>query len=162
MKTALVPGSFDPVTLGHYDIVQRIAKLFDRVIVTVFHNSAKAGLFPIEKRLEFLRLTFAEFPNVEVDASDSLLAEYVEKKQIDVVIKGVRNGTDFDYEYGMALINQNLSSKVETLFLPARNEHQYICSSLVRELLYHKKSPTAYLPKAIHPFFTILTDNQID
>ncbi len=155
MRTALVPGSFDPITLGHYDIVKRSALLFDRVIVTIFHNSSKQGLFPIEKRLEFLRLTFADLPNVEVDTSESLLAEYVEQKKIDAVIKGVRNGTDFDYEYAMALMNQSISSKVETLFLPARNEHQYICSSLVRELLHYNKPVTAYLPKPIHPFFAL-------
>ncbi len=146
MKTALVAGSFDPITLGHYDIIARASALFDQVVVCILNNASKQGHYPIEKRIDFLKTALADLPNVCVDYSDALLADYVAQKNIDVVVKGVRNTTDFEYEWNMAVINRQLNHKLETLFLPAKTEYLHISSSLVRELLRHNKPVNEYLP----------------
>lgn len=152
MKTALIPGSFDPITLGHFDIIRRSAQLFDRVVVVIFHNAAKSALFSLEQRLEMIRTAVRELPNVAVDASEEMLADYVAQKQIDVIVKGVRNGTDFDYENNMALINRQLCPRAETMLLPASQAYQHICSSLVRELIRHQKPFIDLLPPALRSF----------
>jgi pantetheine-phosphate adenylyltransferase len=146
MKTALIAGSFDPITMGHYDIIKRASALFDRVIVCIFQNANKSGEFSIERRLELLKLAISDLPNVSADSSDALLADYVEEHKIDAVVKGIRNAIDFDYEWNMAMINRHFSSKVETVFLPANNQYLHISSSLVRELLHRGKPIADYLP----------------
>ena len=109
-KTALIPGSFDPITRGHVDVIERTAKIFDEVIVAVFDNSEKRTLFTAEQRLEMTRLAVQRFPNVRADLSNGLLAEYA-KKHNAVLVKGVRNVTDFDYEYWLAAINRNMDER---------------------------------------------------
>ncbi len=146
MKTVLIAGSFDPITLGHYDMIKRASALFDRVVVCIFINASKSGEFSIERRLELLNIALGDLPNVTTDSSDALLADYVEEHNIDAVVKGIRNATDFDYEWNMAMINRHFSSKVETVFLPANNEYLHISSSLVRELMHRGKPIAQYLP----------------
>jgi pantetheine-phosphate adenylyltransferase len=136
MATAVYPGSFDPPTLGHLDIIQRAAAQFDRVVVCVMYNSAKSGLFTPEERLELLQKSLAGLPgvdNVEIDRDSGLLVDYVRRKKATCVVKGLRSVGDFEYELQMADVNRKLSG-VETVFLTARPELSFLSSTIVREL----------------------------
>ena len=134
MKTAICPGSFDPVTYGHLDIIRRAAALFDRVIVVVMTNSSKQPLFTKEERLDLLRRTTAGLINVEVDSYGGLLAEYARLRRADVIVKGLRAMSDFEYEFQMALTNRKLNPEAETVFLTTTAEHMYLSSSLVKQV----------------------------
>ncbi len=133
--TAIFPGSFDPVTNGHLDIAERAAKLTDRLIMAVTVNSAKKGLFSPEERVELLKKTTGHLPNVEIKFFSGLLVEFAKKEQANVIIKGIRNYADFEYEQLMARINSRLNREVETLVLYARQEHLHISSGAVREMV---------------------------
>ncbi|MBQ7792663.1 MAG: pantetheine-phosphate adenylyltransferase, partial [Clostridia bacterium] len=138
MKTAVYPGSFDPLTNGHLDIITRSSKLFDKVIVTVLKNSAKKPLFSIEERVDFIRRTTEHLPNVEVESFDGLLVDFAKEKNCNVLIKGLRVVSDFEYEFQMALANKNQMPEVETMFLPTAQEYMFLSSSIVKELArYH-------------------------
>ena len=119
MSIAIYPGSFDPVTLGHLNIIKRASACFDKVIVCTMVNSKKSGMFTAEERLDMLRRTTARFPNVEVDASDELLANYARRKGATVLVKGLRAVSDFESEVQMAMINSKLNPNLETVFLPS-------------------------------------------
>lgn len=134
MKTAICPGSFDPVTHGHLDIIRRAATLFDRVIVVVMTNSSKQPLFSKEERLDLLRRSTVGMDNVEVDSYGGLLAEYARLKHADVIVKGLRAMSDFEYEFQMALTNRKLNPEAETVFLTTTAEHMYLSSSLVKQV----------------------------
>ncbi len=134
MKLAICPGSFDPVTNGHLQIVSRAAAMFDRVIVVVMANQNKKPLFSALERVELLRRATAEMANVEVDTYDGLLAEYAREKQASVIVKGLRAMSDFEYEFQMALTNRKLNPEVETVFLATSAEHMYLSSSLVKQV----------------------------
>ena len=125
MKTAIYPGSFDPVTLGHLNIIKRAAQCFDRVIVCVMVNSKKHGLFTPEERVELLERCTARFPNVEVDFSDELLAAYAKRRKAHVVVKGLRAVSDFEQEVQMAVINRKLNPRLETMFLASSDKYTY-------------------------------------
>ena len=134
MKTAICPGSFDPVTYGHLDIIRRAATLFDRVIVVVMTNTSKQPLFSREERLDLLRRSTVGLDNVEVDSYGGLLAEYARLKHADVIVKGLRAMSDFEYEFQMALTNRKLNPEAETVFLTTTAEHMYLSSSLVKQV----------------------------
>ena len=134
MKTAICPGSFDPVTHGHLDIIRRAAALFDKVIVLVVTNVAKNPLFTQEERMELIRRSTADIPQVEVDCYDGLLAEYARLHHADVIVKGLRAMSDFEYEFQMALTNRKLYPEAETVFLTTTAEHMYLSSSLVKQV----------------------------
>lgn len=134
MKIAVYPGSFDPVTNGHLDIIERASKLFDKLIVAVLINSNKTPLFSVEKRLEFLEESCKNFKNVEVASFDGLLIEFVKKKNADTIIKGLRAVSDFEYEFQMALMNRKLNPEIETVFMMTSNKYSYLSSSLVKEV----------------------------
>ncbi len=134
MKLAICPGSFDPVTNGHLQIIARAAVMFDRVIVVVMANQNKQPLFSAAERVELLRRAVADMPNVEVDTYDGLLAEYARDKQACVIVKGLRAMSDFEYEFQMALTNRKLNPEVETVFLTTGAEHMYLSSSLVKQV----------------------------
>ena len=134
MKTAVFPGSFDPVTLGHLDIIERSATVFDKVYVSVLNNGAKSPTFSLEERVSFLQRVTKHLENVEIDTFSGLLADYVSEKKIDVIVKGIRSASDFDYEFQMALINKTLNPKVETVFLPTNPEYMAVHSSYVKEI----------------------------
>lgn len=134
MKLAICPGSFDPVTNGHLQIIARAAAMFDRVIVVVMANQNKKPLFSAEERVELLRRATADMPNVEIDAYKGLLAEYAREKQASVIVKGLRAMSDFEYEFQMALTNRKLNPAVETVFLATGAEHMYLSSSLVKQV----------------------------
>lgn len=133
-RIAVCPGSFDPVTVGHLDIVRRASKLFDEVIVVVMNNSAKNPLFTAEERTELLKKVTAEMPNVSVDRYDGLLAEYTKEKGASAIVKGLRAVSDFEYEFQMALTNKKLNQEVDTVFLTTNAENMYLSSSLVRQV----------------------------
>ena len=134
MRTALCPGSFDPVTCGHLDVIERAARLFDRLHVTIFTNSEKAPLFSVEERLEMVREATADAGNVVVDACEGLLSDYVRRHEIHVVIKGLRAVSDFEYEFLMAQMNKHLNADLETLFMMTRPTFSYLSSSIVKEV----------------------------
>jgi pantetheine-phosphate adenylyltransferase len=134
MARVLVPGSFDPVTNGHMDIIVRAARKFDRVLVAVARNHSKTPLFTTEERLEMLETACADLPNVTVDAFEGLLVDYALKNQVDVIVKGLRAVSDFEYEMQMAQMNLQLNSAVETLFMMTGAEYSYLSSSIVKEI----------------------------
>lgn len=134
MKVAICPGSFDPVTCGHVDIITRAAAMFDKVIVVVMVNSNKQPLFTQEERVELLKRATASLPNVEVDAYSGMLAEYARQKQATAVVKGLRAVSDFEYEFQMALTNRKLNPQLETVFLTTNTEYLYLSSSLVKQM----------------------------
>lgn len=134
MGIAIYPGSFDPVTLGHLDIIKRAAAQFDRVIVCVMINAHKQGLFRPEERVELIKRVVGRLDNVEVDASGELLAEYAKKKGASCVVKGLRAMSDFEEEFQMATINRKLNPKLDTVFLTACQDFTYLSSSIVKEM----------------------------
>lgn len=134
VKVAVYPGSFDPITCGHLDVIERSSKLFDRLIVTVFRNPSKNHMFSMEERVEMVREATAHLKNVEVDCFDGLLIEYAASKNADVIIKGLRAVSDFLYEFQMALVNKKLEPGIETVFVMTSPQYSYLSSSMVREL----------------------------
>ena len=129
------PGSFDPITSGHLDIIERGAKLFDRLIVSVLRNEAKAPLFSTEERIEMLSEAVAPYPNVEVDSFNGLLAEYAMQKGARGILRGIRAISDYEYELQMALMNRRLQPELETIFLPAGEQYSFVSSRLVKEVI---------------------------
>lgn len=151
MKIAVYPGSFDPVTLGHLNIMERAAKLYDKVIVCVMQNSAKKCLFTPDERVEMIRSAAEHISNVEVDCCIGLLAEYVNNVGACAVVKGLRSQTDFEQEYAMAVINRGLVRRAETVFLPALPSLMHVSSTVAKELARYDSDLTGYLPEAIIP-----------
>lgn len=131
--SCVVPGSFDPITMGHIDVVRRCAARFDRVVVAVLENPRKQGLFSVEERLELIRGEVADLPQVEVDRFQGLLVDFCAAHDIGIIVKGLRAVSDFEYELQMAQMNQQMAG-VETLFLSTSPEHSYLASSLVKEI----------------------------
>ena len=134
MKIAVYPGSFDPITLGHLNVIERAAKLFDQVIVCVMVNSQKHYMFSEEERVGFIRRVTRHLPNVEADSASGLLADYARRRHADVVIKGLRAVTDFENEFMMAMINHKLNDQLDTMFLMAEQKYLYLSSFTVLEL----------------------------
>ena len=131
---AVYPGSFDPLTNGHVDIISRGARLFDRIVVAVLVNAEKAPLFTPEERVEIGRAVFRDHPNVEVDTFDGLLVDYVERRGAQVIVRGLRAVSDFEFEFQMALMNRRLKPKVETVFMMPGEQYTYISSRLIKEV----------------------------
>ena len=153
MKIAIYPGSFDPVTSGHLNIIRRAANIFDKLIVCVMVNSSKKPLFTTEERVEMIRQTVGDLPNVEVDSSNDLLAAYAKRKGSRVIIKGLRAGSDFENEFQMALINHNINPELDTIFLTAEHQYMYLSSSTVKELGRYDVDLSKFLPEQIIPVF---------
>lgn len=149
MKIAIYPGSFDPVTIGHLNIIQRAANIFDKLIVCVMVNSGKNPVFTQEERVELIRRVTKDLPNVEVDSSGELLAEYARRRGSCVVIKGLRAGSDFENEFQMALINKKINPELDTMFLTAESQYMYLSSSMVKELGRYGVDLSDFLPKEI-------------
>jgi pantetheine-phosphate adenylyltransferase len=153
MKSAIYPGSFDPVTSGHLNIIRRAAKIFDRLIVCVMVNSGKNPMFSLEERVALIRKVTEDIPNVEVDSSNALLAEYAKQKGSCVIVKGLRAGSDFENEFQMALINRKINPELDTMFLTAESQYMYLSSSTVKELASYDVDLSDFLPEAIIPDF---------
>jgi pantetheine-phosphate adenylyltransferase len=133
MTKAIYPGSFDPFTNGHYDIIKRSAKIFDRLIISVGDNPAKQPLFTKDERLKMIRETVRTLKNVDVDAFDGLLVDYAKKRGAQVVVRGIRTVSDFEYEYQMALTNKALSQDIETMFMVTSKEYAFVSAKLIKE-----------------------------
>jgi pantetheine-phosphate adenylyltransferase len=131
---ALYPGSFDPITNGHLDLIQRGSKLFDRLIVSILRNESKQPLFSVEERMEMLREAVSEYPNVELDSFDGLLVDYAAARSATVILRGIRAISDYEYELQMALMNRRLRPDIETVFMMASESYSFISSKLVKEV----------------------------
>ncbi len=153
MKIAIYPGSFDPITSGHLNIIRRAAKIFDHLIVCVMVNSTKKPMFDQHERVELIRRVTRDIPNVEVDASNELLAEYAKRKGSCVIVKGLRAGSDFENEFQMSLINRKINLNLDTMFLTAEHQYMYLSSSTVKELGNYDVSLSDFLPEEIIPDF---------
>ena len=154
MKTAVYPGSFDPVTLGHYDIIERSSRIFDRVIVGVLCNSAKTPLFTTDERVEMLRYVTAELPNVTVLSFDGLLVDFARQQSADVIVRGLRAVTDFEYELQMAQMNRVIAPEIDTLFLTTNLKYAYLSSSMVKEVARYGGDISEFLNSRIAEIVT--------
>ncbi len=148
MRIAICPGSFDPVTLGHMDIISRACKIFDKVIVAVPVNPDKRASFTVEERMEMLRIA-TKGMNVEVDSVKGLLADYAKEKQAVAIVKGLRAMTDFEYEFQMALTNKKLNAEVETMFLPTSMENMFLSSSMVKQIAGFGGDISHFVPESL-------------
>jgi len=153
MKRVVCPGSFDPITFGHLDIIKRASELFDEVVIAVLVNTTKKTLFTVDERLEMIREVTAELPNVRVDSWRGLLVDYCEAHGVKAIVKGLRAVTDFDYELQMSQINLQLKG-IETLFMATAPAHSFLSSSLVKEIATFGGDVSAYLPASIIPRVT--------
>ncbi|NLI59986.1 MAG: pantetheine-phosphate adenylyltransferase [Clostridiales bacterium] len=151
MKIGIYPGSFDPITNGHLDIIRRSSKLFDKVIVAVVKNYSKKPLFSIEEREDLIHRSTRDLSNVEVDSFEGLLMDYIHEKNAKVIIKGLRAISDFEYEFQMALMNRKLDSDVETIFLMTSSEYSFLSSSLVKEVATLGGCITGLVPDNVLP-----------
>lgn len=148
-KIALFPGSFDPITKGHKSIVERALPMFDKIVVAVGTNTAKNSVFPLEKRIEWIEKTFAQYDNVEVVTFNSLTVDFCREIGAKYILRGLRNSTDFQYERNIARINQELDSEIETIFLMTKPDDAAISSSLVREILSFGRDVSQFIPEEI-------------
>jgi pantetheine-phosphate adenylyltransferase len=149
MRVGVYPGSFDPMTLGHLDIIERGCKVVDKLIVAVLNNGAKNPMFSTEERVEFLRIGTKHLDNVEICAFDGLLVDFVRQKQAQVVIRGLRAVTDFEYELQMAQANRSMLPTMETIFLTTKAEYSYVSSSIVKDVLRHGGEVGQFVPSTI-------------
>ena len=149
MKIAICPGSFDPVTKGHVDILERSSKLFDKVIAVVLVNPSKTPTFTTEERVELIKRVTKHIPNVEVDSYAGLVADYAQLKNAHTLIKGLRAVTDFEYEFQQALINKKLNPELETLFMVTNQEYMYLSSTLVRQIAEFGGDIDMFVPEEI-------------
>jgi pantetheine-phosphate adenylyltransferase len=131
---AVYPGSFDPLTNGHVDIISRGARLFDRIVVAILVNAEKSPLFTMAERVDIIRAVFKDHPNVEVDTFDGLLVDYVARRNAQVIVRGLRAVSDFEYEFQMALMNQRLNDRIQTIFMTPAEQYTYISSRLIKEV----------------------------
>ena len=152
-SVAIVPGSFDPITSGHLNIIRRAANIFDKLIVCVMVNGTKSPLFSQEERVQMIRDVVSDIPNVEVDSSCELLAEYARQKGSCVIVKGLRAGSDFENEFSMAIINHKINPNLDTMFLTAEHQYMYLSSSTVKELANYDVDLSEFLPEQIIPVF---------
>ena len=153
MKIAIYPGSFDPITSGHLNIIRRAANIFDRLIVCVMVNSSKSAMFSQNERVDLIKRVVSDIPNVEVDCSDELLADYARRKGSCVIVKGLRAGSDFENEFQMALINHKINPNLDTMFLTSEHQYMYLSSSTVKELGSFDVDLSDFLPHQIIPIF---------
>ena len=161
MKTAICSGSFDPITLGHLDVIRRAAAIFDKVCVCVSPNAEKKNqMFTPEQKLLLVRTAVADLPNVEAELFPGLLADFAVDHGANVIVRGIRNVTDMDVEYQMALINRGLHPELETFLLPASPAYQHFSSSMAREMIRYRQPLEKYLPMSIIPLVRDMTEEK--
>ncbi len=151
MRTAICPGSYDPVTNGHINIIERSCQLFDKVVVVVLVNPDKKTVFTRQERVELLKIALGDLPNVEVDTCECLVAEYARKHGATALVKGLRAVSDFEYEFQMALMNKKLNRELETIFVTTEMQNMFLSSSAVRELARYGRSLKGFVPEEIEP-----------
>ena len=148
-RIAIYPGTFDPITNGHIDVLKRASKLFDKVIISVGQSSSKTSLFTVDERIKMLRSAVLKIKNAEVDSFDGLLVSYAKRKKASAIIRGLRAVSDFEYEFQMALTNQKLEQGIETVFLTPSQNYSFISSSLVREIAKNGGNVSYFVPKIV-------------
>ncbi len=149
MRAAICPGSFDPITFGHLDIITRTSKMFDKLYVAVLSNSAKKPSFTVDERMEMIRKCTSDISNIEVCTFDGLLASFAKRNDIMTLVKGLRAVSDFEYEFQMALANKKLNHEMETIFLPTSAEYMFLSSSIVKEIARNGGSIQEFVPAAV-------------
>lgn len=149
MRVAVYPGSFDPVTLGHIDIIQRTAKMFDKVVIGVLRNRSKSPLFTAEERVELLKQVTADIPNVEVQSFQGLLIDFVRQNHANVIVRGLRAITDFEYELQMAQTNRIMAEDIDTLFLTTNLKYAYLSSTTVKEVAFYGGDISHFVPETV-------------
>lgn len=148
-RLAICPGSFDPITYGHLDIIQRGASIFDHLIVAVFNNQSKAPLFNVEERIALIEAATKDLPNVTVDSSDGLLMNYAKEKNAQAIIRGLRAVSDFEYEMQITSMNRKLDKSIETFFIMTNNQYSFLSSSIVKEVAKYQGNVSDLVPKAV-------------
>lgn len=149
MRTVVYPGSFDPLTNGHLDVVQRAAKLFDRVIMAVARNEAKQPLFRLDERVDLVAKAVAHLPNVQADSFDGLLVDYARRQGAQAIIRGLRAVSDFEFEFQLALMNRKLDEDIETIFMMPKDTYTFLSSRIVKEIARHGGDISAFVPPAV-------------
>ncbi|MBJ47678.1 MAG: pantetheine-phosphate adenylyltransferase [Candidatus Marinimicrobia bacterium] len=149
MKIAIYPGSFDPITNGHVDIINRASNLFDRLIITVASNNTKKALLSIDRRVDILNKTFSNKANIEIDYFNGLLVDYAIRKNVFTIVRGLRTLSDFEYEFRMAIINRNLDKRIETIFLMTDEKYSHISSSSIKEIYNLNGNINQFVPKTV-------------
>jgi pantetheine-phosphate adenylyltransferase len=149
MRTAICPGSFDPLTNGHLDVIQRATKLFDRVVVAVARNESKQPLFDLEERIHLTQRAVGHLRGVEVDAFDGLLVEFAERVNAQAIVRGLRAVSDFEFEFQLALMNRNLDERVETIFMMPKDTYTYLSSRMIKEIARLGGDVTPFVPANI-------------
>jgi len=146
MRTAIYPGSFDPITNGHLDVLQRAAKLFDRVIVAVAQSDPKHPLFSLEERMQMVAKAVRTMPNVEADSFQGLLVDYVDRRSAQAIVRGLRAVSDFEFEFQLALMNRKLNERVETIFMMPKDTYTFLSSRIVKEMAQLGGDVSAFVP----------------
>ncbi len=149
-KAALCAGTFDPITMGHLDVIERASRIFPRVVIAVATSSGKNPLFSLDERIELVRESTSHLEGIEVDAFDGLLVDYAESKRVRVIVRGLRAFSDFEYEFQMALMNRRLTPAIETIFLMPKQDYSYVSSSNVREVAALGGDTSVFVPAPVH------------
>lgn len=149
MRRAIYPGSFDPITNGHLDVIQRAAKLFDEVVVAVAFNEQKTSLFPVDERVALIQHASATVPNIRIERFDGLLVDFARQQQASAVVRGLRAISDFEFEFQMALMNRKLEPEIETIFMMPAEKYTYISSRIVKEIARLGGDVTAFVPASV-------------
>ena len=152
MKIAIYPGSFDPITNGHIDILKSGAEIFDKVIIAVSYNSSKKGFLTVEERVQLIKESTIDLKNVEVDSFEGLTIEYAKKRNTNILLRGLRTSFDFEYELQLSQANNSLYKDIKTVFLITKPEYNFISSSMVREILVNNGDISNFVPKAVNDF----------
>lgn len=159
MKIAIYPGSFDPITKGHLDILKNAAEIFDRVIIAVAHNGEKKGFLSVEQRVKLIKKSISNFKNVEVDSFEGLTIDYAKKHNAEVLIRGLRAVSDFEYEMQLSQTNSALCEDIKTVFLITKPEYNFISSSTIKEILHNNGDISKFVPE---PVYNYLTNKEAD
>ncbi len=154
LNIAVFPGSFDPITKGHENIVRRALPLFDKIIVAVGHNVDKKSLFTVEQRMDFIRKTFAATPNISVETYDGLTVDFCKKHHVNFLLRGLRNIVDFEFERNIAMINKELLPNLETVFMFTEPAYSHISSTVVRDVMQHGGDVAKFLPDALKSYLS--------
>ena len=149
IKIAIYPGSFDPITNGHVDIINRASNLYDKLIITVASNNTKKALLSIDRRVDILNKTFSDKANIEIDYFNGLLVDYAIRKNVFTIVRGLRTLSDFEYEFRMAIINRNLDKRIETIFLMTDEKYSHISSSSIKEIYNLNGNINQFVPKTV-------------